>query len=86
MEKGMIVGKLIKLLLKMMGKIGMMKIFEEMKVKMEKKKRKRVEEREEIFEEIGIIIEILIGENIMRRWGIRKKELIIEEGVIMKLR
>lgn len=70
----------------MMGKIGMMKIFEEMKVKMEKKKRKRVEEREEIFEEIGIIIEILIGENIMRRWGIRKKELIIEEGVIMKLR
>lgn len=70
----------------MMGKIGMMKIFEEMKVKMEKKKRKRVEEREEIFEEIGIIIEILIGENIMKRWGIRKKELIIEEGVIMKLR
>lgn len=85
MDAGTIVGKLLPLLFNMMGPIGLMPVFAMMTAQMDKPTQKRVALRSTIFAALGVLIAVMIGDAILKGWGISNSSLIVAAGVILTL-
>ncbi|WEK48646.1 MAG: MarC family protein [Candidatus Kaistia colombiensis] len=85
MEPGAIIGKLLPLLFNMMGPIGLMPVFAAMTAQMDAPTRNRVALRSASFAAIGVLVAVLIGDTILRGWGVSNASLVVAAGVILTL-
>jgi multiple antibiotic resistance protein len=85
METGAIIGKLLPLLFNMMGPIGLMPVFAALTAQMDGPTRNRVALRSASFAAIGVLVAVLIGDTILRGWGVSNASLIVAAGVILTL-